>query len=139
MSKENLENEGKQYGTPKRCYVSPGLVCYGQVRDLTQAGTGAKDELTWKGNCFDWRVNRKSCYSDRRVKENLVRIGDHPLGIGLYLFDYKPEFRDEWSHGRQFGVMAQEVETVLPEAVLTHPDGYRMVDYAMLGIDRAGH
>jgi len=82
---------------------------------------------------------RKTCGSDRCVKENVVHIGDHPLGIGLYLFDYRPEFRDQWGHGRQFGVMAQEVETVMPAAVCTHPDGYKMVDYAMLGISRTDH
>jgi len=135
MSKENLENEGRQYSTPKRCYVSPVLVRYGQVRDLTQGGTAGDAELFKCG----FNKNRRCNKSDKRVKENLVRIGVHPLGIGLYLFDYKPEFRDEWGHGRQFGVMAQEVETVLPEAVCNHPDGYRMVDYAMLGICRDGH
>ena len=31
-------------------------------------------------------------------------------------------------------VMADEVETVMPEAVCVHPDGYEMVYYAMLGI-----
>ena len=77
--------------------------------------------------------------SDSSIKENIVRIGDHPRGIGLYLFDYKPEYRDVWGHGRQFGVMAQEVETVLPEAVIMHPDGYKMVNYTMLGITRTTH
>ena len=33
--------------------------------------------------------------------------------------------------------MADEVETVLPQAVVMHPDGYKMVDYALLGIDIA--
>jgi len=74
--------------------------------------------------------------SDRRTKENIVRVGDHPLGIGLYLFDYKPEFRDPWGHGRQFGVIADEVETVMPRAVSMHPDGYNLVNYGMLGISR---
>ncbi len=84
-------------------------------------------------------MTKRPCASDRNVKENIVRIGEHPLGIGLYLFDYKPAFRDQWGHGRQFGVMAQEVETVMPAAVCTHPDGYKMVDYAMLGISRTDH
>lgn len=35
---------------------------------------------------------------------------------------------------RQFGVMADEVETVMPEAISVHPDGYKMVNYALLGI-----
>ena len=72
--------------------------------------------------------------SDRSIKENIVRVGDHSLGIGLYLFDYKPEYREQWGSGRQFGVMADEVETVIPEAISVHPDGYKMINYRMLGI-----
>jgi hypothetical protein len=75
--------------------------------------------------------------SSRHTKENIVRIGTHPLGIGLYLFDYKAEFRDRYGHARQFGAMADEVETVLPGAVSVHPQGYKMVDYAMLGVRRS--
>jgi len=86
------------------------------------------------------RINRKSTTpSDPRAKENIVRIGTHPVGIGLYLFDYKPEFQAAWGHGRQFGVMADEVEAVMPEAVSAHENGYKQVNYAMLGIELAGH
>ena len=77
--------------------------------------------------------------STRGIKENIVRIGCHLYGICLYLFDYKPEYRDTWGHGRQFGVMADEVEKIMPEAVSVHPDGYKMVNYAMLGISRNLH
>lgn len=73
--------------------------------------------------------------SDRALKQDIVRIGTHPAGFGLYLFDYKPEFSRSAGYGRQFGVMADEVERVLPKAVVMHPDGYKQVDYAMLGID----
>ncbi len=63
--------------------------------------------------------------SDRRLKSNIQRIGTHPLGIGWYEYDI---------FGRhEQGVMADEVETVLPEAVLTHPSGYKMVDYGRIG------
>ena len=48
-------------------------------------------------------------------------------------------YRDAWGHGRQFGVMADEVERAMPEAVSVHPDGYKMVNYAMLGISRNLH
>jgi len=74
--------------------------------------------------------------SDRRLKENIVRIGTHPLGIGLYLFDYKPAYRAVCGDGRQFGVMADEVETVMPSAVAMHPEGHKTVNYAMLGISK---
>jgi len=73
-------------------------------------------------------------FCDRRLKENICRVGTHPLGIGLYLFDFRPEYRLRCGSGRQFGVMADEVERVIPEAVLANGDGYKTVDYAMLGI-----
>ena len=59
--------------------------------------------------------------------------------MGLYLFDYKAEYRQQWGQGRQFGVMAQEVETFMPQAVCVHSDGYKMVKYAMLGIKQTVH
>ena len=63
--------------------------------------------------------------SDRRLKSNIERIGTHKLGIGLYEYDI--------FGGRQQGVMADEVEKVMPEAVLMHPSGYKMVNYGLLG------
>ncbi len=113
----------------KKNYTRPRLITYGKVRSLTQSGSLAVLEVS----------NVLGKPSERRIKENIVRVGDHPLGIGLYLFDYKPQYREQWGHGRQFGVMADEVETVIPEAVCMHPDGYKMVNYAMLGIKHAVH
>ena len=74
--------------------------------------------------------------SDRRLKETFREIGSHPLGFNLYLFTFKPEFRDKYGQGRQFGVMADDAERVIPEAVSVDSDGYRSVNYAMLGISR---
>ena len=74
--------------------------------------------------------------SSRLMKQDVVRIGTHPLGIGLYLFDYKPEFRDLYGHGRQFGVMADEVASVAPHALSSSELGHTVVDYEMLGIGR---
>lgn len=62
--------------------------------------------------------------SDRRLKSNIVRIGTHPLGIGIYEYNI-------FGH-RDQGVMADEVLTVRPEAVVMHPSGYMMVDYGRL-------
>ena len=66
-------------------------------------------------------------FSDRRLKKNIKRIGTHALGIGLYTWDYL------W--GQPFsGVMADEVEKVMPEAVGVHPSGFKWVNYKMLGL-----
>ena len=62
--------------------------------------------------------------SDRRLKSNIVRIGTHPLGIGIYDYDLAGQ--------RTRGVMADEVRTVRPEAVSRHADGYDRVDYGRL-------
>ena len=111
----------------KAIYVSPYLRIFGCVKQLTQNGTGTgADGGTTAGMTKP---------SDRNVKQNIVRVGFHPQGMSLYLFDYKPEFHEMAGHGRQFGVMADEVEAVMPEAVVMHPNGYKQVDYAILGID----
>jgi hypothetical protein len=116
---------------PKKVYQRPSLRTFGSLHVMTQ-GTGAVN-----GDAGQSMMPGMGGGSDRSIKENIVRIGDHPLGIGLYLFDYKFAYRAAWGQGRQFGVMADEVERVMPEAVATHADGYKLVDYAMLGISRA--
>lgn len=126
---ESVDKHGK-----KRNYNSPRLVQYGSVRELTKNGSGSQTE----SNCGHSLGNTKAC-SERRIKENIVRIGTHPTGFGLYLFDYQPNYRAKWGHAKQFGVMIDEVETVMPDAVSVGADGYKLVDYNMLGINRTTH
>jgi hypothetical protein len=71
-------------------------------------------------------------YSDIRMKENIKQIHWLPNGLPVYTYEYKPEFKDIAGHGKFVGVMAQEVETVQPEAVITNADGYKMVNYGVL-------
>jgi len=125
---DSKQSAGKGIVLPRKSYRKPALKHYGLVKNLTQS-TGSQN-----GD-----GGQNMMISDRNLKQNIVRVGVHPLGIGLYLFDYKPEFRNAWGYGRQFGVMAQEVETVMPEAVVMHPDGYKTVNYTMLGINRTTH
>ena len=113
----------------KKNYEQPKLQFFGKLHLLTQ-GTG--------GDVGD-AGNQTMKMSDRTIKENIVRVGDHALGIGLYLFDYLPAHRDAWGQSRQFGVMADEVERVMPEAVCLHSKGYKIVNYAMLGISHTLH
>lgn len=58
------------------------------------------------------------------------------MGFGLYLFDFKEQYKDAFGRARQFGVMADEVEAVMPEAVMLRADGFKAVYYEMLGIGR---
>jgi Chaperone of endosialidase len=69
--------------------------------------------------------------SDINLKENIKRIGTHDLGIGIYSYNYKDGY--DLPKNMQIGVMAQEVETVMPEAVSIMPNGFKAVNYSMLG------
>jgi hypothetical protein len=72
--------------------------------------------------------------SDIRTKENIKQIYWLPNGLPVYEYEYKPEFKNHplAGHGKFIGVMAQEVELVQPEAVITNADGYKMVNYGVL-------
>ena len=66
-------------------------------------------------------------FSDIRLKEAIVPLGRLDNGIGLYRFRYKGGDRTVY-----VGVMAQEVQTIVPEAVSRGRDGYLRVDYQAL-------
>ena len=75
--------------------------------------------------------------SDERLKENIKPLDnalDKVLKISGVSFDWKPltEKEKETIHGNQgqdVGVIAQEVEEVLPEVVTTRDSGYKAVKY----------
>lgn len=110
----------------KQAYARPSLKEYGSIKELTGTFSG-----TTAGDGSSMMMTT----SDPLVKENVVRVGEHPAGFGLYLFDYKAEFAD-FGAGRQFGVMADEVEQIMPEAVVRGDHGFLTVNYDMLGITR---
>lgn len=107
-------------------YVAPKLTVFGSVAMLTR-GVGSANGDSGQGMM-------PNTGSDPRLKEDIVEVGRHPVGFGLYLFSYKPEFRDCFGHGRKFGVMADEVEVIVPDSVTIGADGYKRVNYARLGI-----
>ena len=66
--------------------------------------------------------------SDMRLKHDIVLLGRLDDGLGYYRFVYNG------GHTAYVGVMAQEVETVMPEAVTRGVDGYMRVSYDRLGL-----
>ncbi len=68
--------------------------------------------------------------SDKRLKDNIKPIED-PIGkikqIGGYSFDWNN--KQNTYEGTVFGVIAQEIEEVLPSLVQTREDGYKGVKY----------
>jgi hypothetical protein len=68
--------------------------------------------------------------SDKRLKDNIKPIQnacEKINKIGGYEFDWND--KQELYEGHDVGVIAQEIEAVLPEVVETREDGYKAVDY----------
>lgn len=121
-----------QVATPQFAMNSPSTIAttdtaglinqsYNQAQQNYQTSMGAWNN-TW-GGLFGLGA---AAISDVRLKENINRIGATESGIPIYTFSYiaDPEKRI------QVGVMAQEVLPVIPEAVITMPNGFYAVDYS---------
>jgi hypothetical protein len=131
--KAEAGSRGGIAGAPaaKRVYVSPVLTFHGTVANLTQAGSSGDTEDK-KNGCINIFKPKACEKSDVRAKQDILRMGTHPTGVGLYLFRYRPPFTAQYGDGLYFGVMAQELLPVLPEAVSMDAQGYYAVDYALL-------
>ncbi len=66
--------------------------------------------------------------SDRRLKENIDPVED-AIQIIEQTNGYRYDLIRDPERRRKIGVIAQEIESVLPEAVTTQPDGTFSVDY----------
>jgi hypothetical protein len=66
--------------------------------------------------------------SDMRLKHDIVLLGRLDDGLGYYRFVYNG------GHTAYVGVIAQEVQTVAPQAVMRGADGYMRVSYDLLGL-----
>jgi len=78
-----------------------------------------------------------TCSSDRRFKKDITPF-DHVLDrvTGLQPVHYfwrASEFPDrQFGNRRAYGLVAQDVESILPELVVTNADGFKAVDYSEL-------
>jgi len=71
---------------------------------------------------------RRWGWSDVNLKHDIVPVGRLANGLGLYRFSYND------SDKVYVGVLAQEVERVMPDAVRRAPNGYLQVNYARIGV-----
>lgn len=86
------------------------------------ANTGAFLDLAKTAGMF--------AFSDIRLKQDIVEVGEKN-GHKLYEFSYLPKVKKS---GRFIGVMAQDVEKYMPEAVV-EVEGFKAVNYSMLGLE----
>ena len=113
-------------GTPQDTLAKYASVLYGTPQASTTPNFAGTQSTT--GNSQSKGFN----LSDIIVKQNIQKIGVLDNGLNLYRYEYKPEFQDEGGYGIQIGVMAQEVEQIIPDAVMQRADGLKAVNYSMV-------
>jgi len=113
---------------------------------LTSTGNTYGDILKSKTSMYNAEVSQQgldvggllqggaaayTAFSDRRLKTNVELAGIDPVsGFNLYEYEYT------FLPGKKFrGVMADEVEAVMPEAVFTDANGFKSVNYGMIGVE----
>lgn len=74
----------------------------------------------------------KFAMSDVRLKNEITFIGKLENGIKIYKWKWNEKGKELAGDQVEFGVLAQEVQKIVPEAVITGPDGYLMVNYGAL-------
>lgn len=102
-----------------------GMVQNNYNAQMQQYNTQQQAQAQMLGSIFGaaGTIGGKVAMSDRRFKENIRRIGTLANGITTYAFNYIG------NKVQQFGVMAQEVLDIIPDAVCFGEDGYMRVDY----------
>ena len=135
----NSIRSGSQVTNPTFGQTAPGADILGATQATynsnlasANAQNAANNQMT--GGLMNLGGSLGAAYlmSDIRTKENIQKIGFMANGLPVYEYEYKPEWKDIAGHGKFIGVMAQEVELVQPEAVITRKDGYKMVNYGVL-------
>ena len=131
-------------GTQYMQGMGQGANTIGSGRSMLQSGLGSV--LQTQGSMYAAGMNQSDPFmdavgtgigayaafkSDRRLKQDIELVGrDERTMLPLYEFAYKSD-----PSRRFLGVMADEVEAYMPEAVGEGEDGYKFVNYAMLGIE----
>ena len=99
---------------------------YNNQLGLYNAQVGANNAITGALGQLGSAAIMMKMMSDVRLKENIKRVGAMDNGIPIYTYNYIGNDMP------MMGVMAQDVEQVIPEAVSTHESGFKQVHYGML-------
>lgn len=108
-------------------YYTAGQVLVGKT---TTSNPLLSIDISGVGSIDNILTESLETYSDRRLKDNIV---ERPVGmdlLNLKIYDYNYKTRPD---SRELGVIAQEVEEVIPE-IVKERDGIKTVQYDRFGI-----
>jgi hypothetical protein len=106
------------------------LQVFGDIRVGTTGTNGCLKNFTGTGIIG-------TCSSDRRLKKDITPfapvLGQLTALQPVHYLWRSDEFPDRhFGNAKNYGLIAQDVEQVLPELVATDTDGYKAVDYSKL-------
>lgn len=132
-------NMGSAYGGAMQGWNQVGQLGVGKYNADVQAYKAREDASATRAAAMGETIGSLAgtgaalYVSDRRLKTDIERIGTlEKWDIGVYSFKYVDSLKDEYGDKTYVGVMADEVEQVLPEAVITMADGYKAVNYDLV-------
>lgn len=111
----------------ERLHIDPA----GNITLGTAANPIPKFQVGTNGDGSVAIANAWNTFSDIRLKKDLKRISNAGELVD-HLNGYYYSWKNKKDRSRQVGVIAQEVEKVLPELVSTDADGFKAVDYPKL-------
>ena len=104
--------------------IGASLQANKQAQDAARAQSDASGGFMGGLMSLGGSLGKAAIMSDIRFKENIKKVGKYK-GHNLYKYNYK------WAKDRILGVMAQEVEKVIPNAV-SEINGFKFVNYGAL-------
>lgn len=113
----------RQLGMQQQQAPTNALMSIAQILGVLPTNSGQSNSSSSQGGGFNFGLNP---FSDIRTKENIIPIGVEN-GYPLYEFNYIG------IPTRFIGVMAQDVEQLMPEAV-SERGGFKTVDYNKIGV-----
>ena len=96
---------------PQPVYQNVGAAAF---MDALKIGTAAATMFT--------------AFSSKKVKDNIIKIGESIAGHNIYKFNYKGSTR------KFIGVIAEEIQQTVPEAVVTMSNGLLGVRYDLIDV-----
>lgn len=110
--------------------LSPFWSILGGAGNMASMGGGAALGASGGGAGAGGASGGAAAASDRRLKEDIVKVGKSPSGINIYEFKYKNQPQHRFR-----GVIAQEIEKDYPTAIEKDEDGLLSVDYSLIDVN----
>ena len=120
-----------QTGSANSTYIERARMLDNGNLGVGTTAPGFKLQVGNNGDGSVARANAWTTFSDRRWKTKIVLI-TNALDKLHKINGYTYKWKEGADTSTQVGVIAQEIEAVLPEAVRTDENGYKSVDYGKL-------